>query len=228
MIADATKALRQMFTAPFRQVLFLSLAGSIVVLALFGAGLQWAANEIPEITWSWLAWANDPIDWVVRSLAVVILIPLVLPVATVVAGMFLEQIAAKVEETDYPAEPAGRDLPLMTGLWVSIKFLLVMIVVNLIALPLYFVPVVNLFVFWVVNGYLLGREYFELVAFRHHPRKLAIEMRQRHGLRVFAGGVIVAAFATIPFVNLLAPLFGTAMFVHVYHRFEERKRLAHV
>ncbi|MDO8290753.1 MAG: sulfate transporter family protein [Parvibaculum sp.] len=215
MLSDAFRALAQVFSQPFRQVLWLSLLSTIVVLGLFGTGAQWALAALPTFG---ATWADTMIEWVARFFAIIVLIPLVHPVVSLVAGLFLERIAAKVEASDYPADPAGRDQPFAQSLLVSLRFTLVLIVVNIIALPFYLLPGINLILFWVVNGYLLGREYFELVALRHLPIQEARALRKQQMLRVFLAGIVIAAFATVPFLNLLTPLFATAYMVHTTKR----------
>jgi CysZ protein len=71
-------------------------------------------------------------------------------------------------------------------------------------------------VFWAVNGYLLGREYFELVAMRHHGRQEARDMRKQNGGRVFLSGCIVAVLFTAPVLNLAALVIGVAAMVHLH------------
>lgn len=215
MFSDALRALHQTFSPPFRRVLWLSLASTVVVLALFGAGLQWSLDRLPQFGTPWL---DLTLEWIARFFAVVVLIPLVHPVVSLVASLFLERIAGEVEARDYPAEPVGRDQPLLQSFWVAIRFTAVLIVVNIVALPFYLVPGLNLGLFWIVNGYLLGREYFELVALRHRSFPEVRSLRRRHGLRVFFAGVVIAAFATVPFLNLLAPLFATSFMVHTSKR----------
>jgi CysZ protein len=215
MLSDALHSFAQVFSQPFRRVLWLSLGSTIIVLALFGAGAQWALDALPQFG---NTWADTAIEWVLRFFAVVVLIPLVHPVVSLVAGVFLERIADVVEATDYPSDPPGRDQPLLQSLVVSLRFTLVLVVVNLIALPFYLLPGVNLALFWVVNGYLLGREYFELVALRHLGIPEARALRRRHWLRIFLAGVIVAGFATVPLLNLLTPLFATAFMLHTSKR----------
>ncbi len=215
MLSDATRALRETFSQPFRRVLWLSLAATVVVLALFGAAAQWGLSAMPQTGAYWL---DAVIVWILRFFAVIVLVPLVHPVVSLVAGFFLERIAARVEARDYPSDAPGHDQPLIQSLLVAIRFTLVLIVVNLIALPFYLVPAVNLALFWVVNGYLLGREYFELVALRHVGAEAARSLRRRHGLRIFLAGVVIALFATVPVLNLLTPLFATAFMVHTSKR----------
>ncbi|MCF8469806.1 MAG: sulfate transporter family protein [Parvibaculum sp.] len=217
MLSNALRALRETFSPPFRRVMWLSLALTVLFLVAFGAGLQWALAAIPEFG-PGLAdgWVDTVLEFVARFLAVIVLIPLVHPVVSLVAGFFLETIAGRVEAEDYPADPPGNDQPFWQSLLVALRFTLVLIVANLLALPFYLLPFVNIALFWVVNGYLIGREYFELVALRHRPFAEVSALRTRHRMRIFLTGVIIALFTTVPLLNLFAPLFGTALMVHTY------------
>ena len=225
MLSDAIRAFRETFSPPFRRVMLISVALTLLVLVLFGAGLQWALAALPEFGPDLAGgWVDAILEFVARFLAVIVLIPLVHPVVSLVAGLFLENIAARVEAEDYPADPPGRDQPFWQSLLVAVRFTLVLIVVNLLALPFYLLPVMNIALFWVVNGYLLGREYFELVALRHLPEAEVQALWKRHRPRIFLAGVVVALFTTVPVLNLLAPLFGTALMVHTYKSLAARRQ----
>ncbi|MBI1260215.1 MAG: cysteine biosynthesis protein CysZ [Rhizobiales bacterium] len=216
MFQDAAHSFWQCFSPPFRRVLFISVALTLVVLALLGAGLQWSLNALPVFQTVWL---NTIIEVIARGFAVVVLIPLVHPAVSLVAGLFLERIAAKTEETDYPQDQPGTDQPFWSSIVVSIRFTLVLIGLNLLALPFYFFPVINVVLFWSLNGYLLGREYFELVALRHMDYAAANALRRQFRFSIFMRGVVIAFLATIPILNFIAPLFGTAYMVHSFKRF---------
>lgn len=215
MISDALRAFSQIFSSPFRRILWLSLATTLIVLVLVGAGAQWALNLLPTFG---AAWINTALEWIARFFAVIVLIPLVHPVVALVASLFLERIAAIVELENYPSDPAGHDQPFLQSITVALRFTTVLIVVNLIALPFYLVPGVNLVLFWVVNGYLLGREYFELVSLRHMDVETARRLQKQFRFRVFIAGLLIAVFATVPILNLFAPLFATAFMVHTSKR----------
>ncbi|PKQ08517.1 MAG: cysteine biosynthesis protein CysZ [Alphaproteobacteria bacterium HGW-Alphaproteobacteria-12] len=226
MLSNALRALRETFSRPFRRVMWLSLALTVLFLVAFGAGLQWALAAIPEFGPGLAGgWVDTVLEFVARFLAVIVLIPLVHPVVSLVAGFFLETIAGRIEAEDYPADPPGNDQPFLRSLVVALRFTLVLIVVNLLALPFYLLPFVNIALFWVVNGYLIGREYFELVALRHLPFAEVAALRKRHRMRVFLAGVIIALFTTVPLLNLFAPLFGTALMVHTYKRLVAGRRI---
>jgi CysZ protein len=143
------------------------------------------------------------------------------PVASAFTGLFLDEVAEAVEERHYPQLPPANAANWGEAMKDSVSFLGVIVAVNLIALILYFFvgPFAPL-LFWVVNGYLLGREYFQLVAMRRVGRKEAIAARRRHMPRIWLAGTLMAAPLSIPIVNLFVPILGAATFTHFYHRLE--------
>jgi CysZ protein len=121
-----------------------------------------------------------------------------------------------VERTDYPADPPGKAMPAIPALWMSLKFLGVVILGNIVALLLLLVPGINIAAFFLVNGYLLGREFFEFAAMRHRPQADAKAMRRRNRGTVFLAGLVIAGLLAVPLLNLLTPLFAAAMMVHLH------------
>jgi CysZ protein len=215
MIGAALRAARQVLTPPFRAVLLKSLGLTILLLALGWFGLQALADHL-------LTLQNETVNTIARIVAglgaAFGLLFLVAPVTAAVAGLFLDDVAEVVERTHYPEDPAGVPVPLVRSLWMSIRFGLLVLGLNLLLLPLLFLPGINLVAWFGVNGYLLSREYFSLAAMRFRDEAGAAVLRRRHRLLVFAGGLLVAALAAIPFANLLTPLFATAFFVHLHKR----------
>jgi uncharacterized protein involved in cysteine biosynthesis len=93
-----------------------------------------------------------------------------------------------------------------------------------LALPVYLLaPGINVLLFLGLNGYLFGREYFEVVALRRLDVVGARRMRQRFGARVFIGGVVIAALFALPLVNLVAPVIATAFMVHIFQELRRRE-----
>jgi CysZ protein len=96
-------------------------------------------------------------------------------------------------------------------------------VLNILALPLYFVPIINVFVFYLLNGYLLGREYFELVAARRFDAAGTRRLRRKFRGRVMLAGVVIAFLLTVPIVNLVTPVVATGFMLHVFERLRRRE-----
>jgi CysZ protein len=117
-------------------------------------------------------------------------------------------------------------MPLIPSLILSVKFFGVIVAGNIAALLLLLVPGVNFIAFFVVNGYLLGRQFFEFAAMRFLSEADAKALRRQNALTVFIFGLIIAAFLAIPLLNLLTPLFAAALMVHVHKgvALREKKR----
>ena len=118
-------------------------------------------------------WAEKTIEWFGGFALIAASVFLIPPATSLIAGLYLDDIAAEVERTYYPTDAPGHELGTGTALAMSLRFFLVILAVNLLALFLLLIPGVNLIAFYVGNGYLLGREYFEMVAMRHLPPEAA-------------------------------------------------------
>lgn len=213
MITAFSKTVEQLFTPPFRSVLFKSLGLVIAIFFLIGAGLQAFIASLPAMPYPWL-------DEIAAGLAgfgiLVSMWFLIVPVTALVAGLFLDEIAAAVEAEYYRSDPPGREQPFLATLTYAVRFALVVLGLNILALPFYLLPPLGLVVHFVLNGYLLGREYFELSAFRHMTFAEAKSLRRHYRGDVFIAGAVLAGLLLIPVVNFLVPLFGTAFMVHIY------------
>lgn len=225
MILDAARAAAsQLFTAEFRSVFLKTLGLTILALVALWFGIRelfellaipWIDSLLPGLpAWTgWLGLIAAIIAGVGLALGLALLIA---PVTAIVAGLFLDDVAEVVEKTDYPADVPGRPVPALRSMVLAIKFFGIVIVGNLLALLLLFVPVVNIGAFFVVNGYLLGREFFEFAAMRFRSEQDAKDLRRRNAGTVFMAGLVIAAFLAVPILNLLTPLFAAAMMVHLH------------
>lgn len=215
MLDDALSAFRQILSAPFRATLLKTLALTLALLALVWAGLDLLILRHVAVDTPWLRTA---LTWLTGIGLFVGLAFLIAPTSLLVAGIFLDDIALRVEREIAPEGPTGRPPPAGQGLWLAAKFAGVSALVNLVALALLLVPGVNLAAFFLANSYLMGREYFELAALRHRPIEEVRSLRNRHAPRLFLCGMPIAALMTIPVVNLCTPLFATAFMVRMHRR----------
>lgn len=210
----ALKALRQLPDPGFRRVLLRALLLTLGLLIGFGALAWWGLSVLATIEIGWL----DLVVELLLALGLLIgAVFLIFPVAALLIGLLLDEVAERVEARHYPNDPPGQELSWWKSLATALRFMLVVIGVNLLLLPLYFLlPGVNVMVFYLANGYLLGREYFELVAYRHLPEVAVHRLRRRSRARLLLAGLIIAIPLSVPIVNLLVPLFATAFMVHVF------------
>jgi CysZ protein len=215
MISDAIAAFLQIFTQPFRATLLKSLALTIGLLVVVWLALDRVALSFVHIGAPWLATTFS----ILLGLGLFVgLAFLLAPVTSLVASFFLDEIAALVERDIDPASLPGRAAPIGAAALFGLRFALLSVVVNLVALVLLFVPGVNLVAFIGANGYLLGREYFELAAMRFRSAEEARAMRRHFAPTVFLGGLIIAVFVAAPLLNLFTPLFATALMTRLHKR----------
>ncbi len=136
-------------------------------------------------------------------------------VAAAIAGIFADEVIDAVEAVHYPHLPPSKGVPAISALMDGLKLAAIAIVANLLALPFLIVFPVYILITWGVNGWLLGREYYEMVAFRRLPKAEARALHKAHNGAFTIAGILIAICLTIPFVNLIAPVLGAAFMVHV-------------
>jgi len=212
----------------FRKVLFigigLTFALLVAVTAAFLLLLNWLVG--PEATLPLIGevtWVNDLVTLTSFFVMMILSVFLMVPVASAITSMFLDDVAQAVEDVHYPELPPVGRQSLGEAVKDTVNFLGVLIVANLFALILYvvFAPFA-LFIFWALNGFLLGREYYTLAAMRRVGREEASRLRRRHMGTIWAAGVLMAIPLSVPLVNLVIPILGAASFTHIYHRLQAR------
>jgi uncharacterized protein involved in cysteine biosynthesis len=223
MIGDFLRAVGQVFDRRFAGVLLWSLALTVALLAGASAGAVWlvgflpASFELPligEIATPFVA---------VQGLTLVAMLGLsaflMFPVAAMFVNLYLDRIVDAVEARHYPSLPPVRAMGLGEAIRSGLWFTFVVLAVNLVAMVFYllsgpFAP----FVFWAVNGYLFGREYFELVAQRRVEPAENRGLRRRHWFQLWLSGSLMAVPLSVPLVNLVVPVIGVATYTHMFHR----------
>ena len=217
MIRSLSLAIRQLPDPAFRRVLVQSLLLAAVVFAGLAA-IVWFFMAGTNIFTFWLL---EMIVDVLGGVAVAVMTWLLFPaVASFFVSLFLEDIVSAVEDLHYPDDPPARSVPISTTIAVSLRFTGVTLALNLLALPFYLLtfwfPPFALAIFYCLNGYLLSREYYELVALRRLDTAAAVALRKANKQRLFLAGVIITFLFTIPIVNLFAPVIGVAAMAHVF------------
>jgi len=233
IIEAALKALKRLPTPEFRSVLWKTLGLTLLLLVglwvairqvFFSFAWPWMEQLLPGMP-EWAGWLGI-VAAIIAGLGLALVLALMIaPVTALVAGIFLDDVAEVVEREDYRGEPKGTPLPLGRSIIVSLKFLGVVILGNIVALFLLFIPGVNLIAFFVINAYLLGREFFEFAAMRYRSEAEAKALRSQYGVTVFLAGLLIAAFLAIPIVNLLTPLFAATMMIHLHKAISQREIL---
>lgn len=214
MIPAALRALGLLASSHVRSVLLKSVGLTLALLIVLIIAIETLFGALANLP-GWIELAAQ----IVGGLGLVVAsVFLVAPITSLIAGFYLDDIAARVEASDYPADPPGQELSTAAAVGLSLKFGLLVIGVNIVALLLLLVPGINVMAFYLANGYLLGREFFELAAMRHMSVAEAQALRRQNRVRVFLSGLMIAGLVSVPLLNLLTPVFATAFMVHTVKR----------
>jgi CysZ protein len=216
IIRCARLAARQLFEREFRSVFWKSLFLTLALLFLAWLGLEALVSTfLAPLLGPW-PWFTTAITWVLGAGMFIGAAFLIGPVTAIFAGIFTDDVALQVEKRHYPDEAPGQPMPLLASMGLAARFTVVVVAANLLALLLVLLPGINFAIFFLVNAYLLGREYFQFAAMRFRSHEAAEDLRHAHGGQIFLAGLVIAAFMAVPFLNLLTPLFATAMMVHLH------------
>ena len=230
MLDAAVKALSQILSPPMRSILWRSMGLALVLISVLAIGLQRLLSWSAVYGADWAEAMLGPgyhatlnvLSWIISiaaGLGVVVGGIFLMPVITsLVASVFVDDVADHVEREHYPAERPGTALPLGISMPEGIKTALLTLLVYLVALPFVLFAGAGFLIFFIATAWLLGREYFELAAMRFRPPAEAKAMRKHHAATVFTAGLFIAAFVSIPIVNLATPVFGMAFMVHMHKR----------
>lgn len=217
MIRAFSRAIGQLSDPRIRSVIGKSVLSTILIFGLLFIGIGWTiANTVVfEI-----GWVETTVD-VLGGLAAFVLALILFPgIVSALISVLLEDVADAVEQRHYPNAGPPRSLSWPQIAKTSLRLILLTVVLNLLALPFYLIPGVNLVAYYGVNGYLLGREFFEIVALRQLDQESATTLYKKHKTTIWLTGATTAFLFTIPVVNIIAPVIGASAMVHMFYKFK--------
>jgi CysZ protein len=230
VLEDAVRAITQMFSAPLRPMLWKSIGLALALIIAAAAALdrlivrlvESASTSAETMLGQHAHLPVEALAWLVSvaaGLGVVAGSVMLMPAITAfVGGFFADQIAQTIERKSYPADPPGQALPPWRAMVEGGKTALLAVAVYLCTEPLLLFGGLGAVIFFLATAWLLGRIYFELAAMRFYPPAEAKALRKRNAGTIYAGGLLIAGFVSIPIVNLATPLFAMALMVHVNKR----------
>jgi CysZ protein len=219
MFASIGRALSLIFDPVLIGVVAKALLLTIVLFVVLLVGVEYALHLLPTLG---VPWVNRVLEILAPIFLLMGIFVLGGPVAALFGSLYLDRIADAVEKRWYAADAKARGARTGAGIGAGLRLAALILAADLVLLPTdVLAPGFGEIATVVVNGFLLGREYFELAALRHISLKAADALRRRNSGQVFAAGMILSVLTFVPLVNLLAPLFGAALMVHLYKRMAE-------
>lgn len=161
---------------------------------------------------SWLDGAIDVFGVIGSGVLAWFLFPALLPVIIL---LFHEKVASTVEKEEYQDCIQQKSENLMEAIWHELKFCLWALLLNIICLPFYLVPLINVAVYYLLNSYLLGKETFNIISTRYVDRKTSIQLWKSNKYTILGAGFLITVLSNIPFLNLITPIFAIVFMVHI-------------
>lgn len=216
MFSALSRAFAQLPRPEMRGPLVRSVAWACLVFLLLWWGLAVLIHHQLAAGGRWV----EILAGVLGTFAAPVLTWLLFPsVVLMILGFYSEAIIRAVERRYYPNLATPSKSRQVAHLWSGVRLALIGLVLNIVALPFYLLfPGLNLVLFLGLNGYLLGREYFDVVALRRVDWRVAQRLWREHRVTFILSGVVVAGLFALPFVNLVAPIIGLAAAVHLVER----------
>lgn len=215
MISALFKAFAQLSDPRMRRVLRI---GILSALACWATLAVVAALVVKHTHFFDESWADAGTGFALGAIGVVVPVLFFSALSTFVMSFFLEDIAEVVESRHYPDLGPSRRPGWREILASSTRFLVVMVAVTMLAAPVYLALLffgLGLILNYLVNGYLLGREYYELVAGRRLTPDQVRAQLHLHFTKLWLSGAVINFLFQVPLLNLAAPVLGTAFMVHV-------------
>lgn len=220
MFSALAKGIRQLSDPPTRQVVWLSIGAAVLTFLGLWAGIETLLRETTIFQTGWMEAVSD----ILGRVAALALTWLLFPAAiSAVVGLFLDRVAAAVEAWHYPHLPAVEETSFTDSLLAAAKFLVVLVALNIVLLAFIFTGPFYMALYYLVNGYLISREFFELVALRRLEPGAAMALRKQRQTALVAVGAVFAFLMTVPIVNLLTPIIATATMVHLFEDWRARE-----
>jgi len=219
MFASVGKAAAMLLDRDFIGMVLWTLLLTALLFALLFFGIEYGLAHLPPLG---SIWVNRFLELTAPFVLILAVFFLGAPVAAIVGSLYLDRIAARVDAHFYPDDPKAPGTPLATSVGEALRLILLSLVINVALLPVDVgVPGLSEAATIIANGWLLGREFFELASLRYLSRQESDALRRRHAGRIFLAGLLISILSAIPFVDLIAPFFGSALMAHLF------KRLSH-
>lgn len=219
MIHCLFRAFSSLGDSHFWKILVISACINVFILVSLFYGI-WVVTGATEILSGGAAFYDSILDWILRFLAVVFAVisfPLIL---TIIISFFQESIVKKTIGIYYPDQLPVKEQNNVTIFFRDIRFLLIALLLNCLALVVSWIPLVNIVVYMGLNGFLLGREYFYIVSnllFSDHD---IVAFKEKNSAKLIFAGIIVFFLLTLPIINLIVPLISVVFMVHIIEKYK--------
>jgi len=222
MISIIQKSVKSIFSKELIHTSLLCLFITAVVLGVFVGGANIATSTTELVSYGWI---ESILDFLFSAGAVFIawlLFPVITPV---IASFFVDSVTEKIEKKDYPDVLQRTSHSISTTVIEAVKFVSIMIVLNIVCLPLYLIPVINIFVYYLLNSYLISREFFDMAAAFYVSPEESKKLRKSNRGSVMGLGLVIVIISNVPVLNLFGPIIAITLMVHLFFGLYKKSKL---
>jgi CysZ protein len=226
MIRAFFLSVAQLGDPPVLRVFVKSMAVTLLVFAVAGLGVWWVTKAALA---GWLDWDAGGLAAAFAVFVMILALWLLFrAVAIAVFGVFADEVVEAVEARHFPeALKTARPVPFARSLAMGLRSAARVVLVNVLMLPVYIALLVTgvgtAAAFFVVNGWLLGRDLGDMVAARHMDAAAMRGWRATTRPGRFVLGLANTGLFVVPILNIAAPVLGAAMATHYFHTQQFRK-----
>jgi len=220
MLKALSRSASQLNDTATRQIMWLSVGAAVLVFIGLWTGIAFALTQTVFFQWGWLETITDFFGGLATAVITWFLFP---GVVSAIIGLFMDQIADCVEARHYPDLPKTKGPPFLDSIIASIKFLGIYVIINLCLLPFLFLGPLYLPIFYIANGYLISREYFELTAHRRLSITSARALRKANKWQLLSLGIAITFLLTVPIINLITPVIAVGTIIHLSQAWRNEK-----
>jgi CysZ protein len=210
-----TKTIRSLTRPSVMIIMAVCFIVTAALLVSFIASVKWAFGSIELVSIGFIDTAIDYLGGIGATIIAWFLFPLLTPI---IASLFCDITAKKIEQKDYAGKLQPIKQSITANLISAILFTLKSLFLNILCLPFYFIPLLNIFIYYLLNSYLLGREFFEIAANRYIEPSAVNSLRRKNRFAVMSAGLMITFATNLPMINLVAPIIAIVLMMHLFAR----------
>lgn len=212
MFSELKSAIKDVFSNKIRWLLVFLVLSAVTVFAVLFFGFSYAMSFWEPTNMPKVQKALETLGYIMFFIVSLMLFPSVI---TLFSGFFIDSAIERLSNQN--GGRILRNVPLSESLLVSgvvafkgISLSIILIPVTMVLGVLPFVNFLPVMLYYVLNGRLLGREYFFAVALRYAEKQKAEDLFNRYRLYWMKAGIVIAVLMTVPVINMISPLIAAA------------------
>ena len=183
-------------------------------------------NAFPSIAWiKVIFWGffDDILNSIWFFLISTLFILLYPPLSTIVSGFYLDPVSHKVNLIlgNKYEENSSHISGVIAGIRIlglsSIFFILILLLKWLLISNIYLV----IFIQFLASGYIIGKEFYEIVALRIFSYEKVSLFRKKNFLVLNVMGIFCSLLFLIPLINLIAPILSTILMTTTVNKLDQ-------